>query len=219
MKPHLSTAVWVLLLSTASYAQDSTQAQATGTNQTGAISMKGAYDMQGQKVSIDGQDSFLNVKQFKIYTDRHFMYAHALPGDSLAEFGIGTYSVQNGKVIENRFYTAGGGAAQETFELGVMKAADGYSQIINLPPDNQGRRYILIENYRDVSRNVRSPLDGAWKMTRTTTYPKGGGKPIVTNDPVQFKVYESGHVIWANDHMDSATQKRMSTFGYGSFKM
>jgi hypothetical protein len=221
MKPLLITSLWTLLLSLVTHAQDTTKATSTAmdqSNQTAASSMKGAYSMLAQKVSVDGQDSTLNTQQFKIYTDHHFMYAHALPGDSLAAFGIGTYRVQNNRIIEYPFYTAQSGPVKDTFELAIMKTADGYSQIINLPPDNAGRNYILFENYRDASRNVRSPLDGAWKMTRVTTYPKKGS-PIVVNDPVQYKVYQSGHVIWANTRTDSATQKPISAFGYGSFKM
>jgi hypothetical protein len=222
MKSLPTAGLWALLmLSLAATAQDTTNASTTVMNQssqTGFTSMKGAYDMLVQKVSIDGEDSLSNVRQFKIYTDRHFMYAHALPGDSLADFGIGTYRVQNNKVIEYPFYTAASGPVQDSFVLGIMKTADGYSQIINLPPDNQGRRYMLIEDYRDASRNVRSPLDGAWKMTRLTLYPKGG-KPTVINNPVQFKVYQSGHVIWANSELDSATQRRVAFFGFGNFKM
>lgn len=214
MKSLLTTCLCaLLLLSLATNAQETVTSNQTDTN-----SMKGAYSMQIQKISIDGEDSTLSTQQFKIYTNSHFMYAHALPGDSLGAFGIGTYRVQNNKVIEYPFYTAESGPIQDTFVLTINKTADGYSQIINLPPDNQGRRYILIEDYRDVSRNMRSPLNGAWKMTRATNYPKAG-KPVVINDPVQFKVYESGHVMWANARIDSATQRRIATFGYGAFRM
>ena len=92
----------LLLLSLATTAQDTTKARPASMNQSGQLgnSMKGAYNMLVQKVSIDGQDSLFNIQQFKIYTDKHFMYAHALPGDSLAAFGIGTYVIQNNRVIE-----------------------------------------------------------------------------------------------------------------------
>jgi len=199
-------------------AQTRKRDKSAGQTQMAANNMKGAYSMLTQKVNINGADSILSTQQFKIYTDRHFMYAHAIPGDSLADFGIGTYRIQGGKVIEYPFYTAQSGPVQDSFTLTINQAADGYAQTFNLPPDSQGRQYTLIEDYRNAGRNVRSPLDGAWRMTRQTYYP-AGGNPVMASNLVQYKVYESGHFIWASSSIDSATQRRVAAFGYGTFKM
>ena len=215
MKPMLAACLCaLLLLSIMSTAQEAAKTKSTD---AAPNSMKGAYSMLAQKLNIDGKDSILSVQQFKIYTDRHFMYAHNLPGDSLGAFGIGTYRVQNGKVIESPFYTSSG-PTQDTFELAINKTAEGYSQVINFPPDSLGRKYVLTEDYRNASRNVSTPLDGAWKMIRVTFHPQNGN-PVVVNDIIQYKVYQSGNVIWANSYLDSATQRRATAFGFGSFKM
>ena len=55
-------------------------------------------------------------------------------------------------------------------------------------------------------------------MTHVTNYPKNGA-PQVDNNPTQFKVFQSGNVMWANTHTDSATQKPVTAYGYGTFVM
>ncbi len=61
-------------------------------------------------------------------------------------------------------------------------------------------------------------VDGAWKQTKVMYTPKNGST-ITDENPTQFKVYQSGHFIWANTTQDSATNKPVSFFGYGSFTM
>src|SRR6476469_6334115 len=74
-----------------------TGATITSNQASGNLAMPGAYAMLMQIMNDGNRDSILNVQQFKIYTDRHFMYAHALPGDSLAYYGVGTYRIDNGR--------------------------------------------------------------------------------------------------------------------------
>lgn len=178
----------------------------------------GAYAMLMQIVSDGTRDSMLNVQQFKIYTDRHFMYAHALPGDSLAYYGIGTYRNEDGRLMEYPFFTSEGGARNDTVEIRITKLGNGYVQVINFPPDSQGKEYILTEEYGNVSTPVTSPLDGAWKQTKTQFVPKTG-IATASNNGTQFKVFQSGHFMWARTDTDSATGKPVSTFGYGTFEM
>jgi hypothetical protein len=198
---------------------NTTSTKATNTQNTDTVtSMKGAYAMISQKFSVDNQDSIYTIQQLKIYTDKYFMYAHARSGDSLADYGIGTYRLENGSVLEYPFYTSTGGANRDTIALQITKRADGYSQVINFPPDSAGRRFVLTEDYRTVSRPVSTSLDGAWKMTKAIQYPKMGA-PMETTDAVQFKVFQSGYYMWARTMKDSATQKPVSFFGYGTFEM
>jgi hypothetical protein len=178
--------------------------------------MKGTYALTRQMVNDGTKDSSMQIQQLKIYTDKYMIYAHALPGDSLADYGIGTYKLQNGKLLEYVFYTSTGGAHNDTVTLDITKKGNGYSQVINYPSDS-GRTFILVEDYNNVSKGVKTPLDGAWKQTQTIYVPKNGKAD--TSTITQFKVYESGHFIWANTVNDSATNKPRSAFGYGTFEM
>ena len=81
----------------------------TKTNGISIGSMQGVYNMLRQVVNNGTKDSVLGNEQLKIYTDRYMMYAHRIAGDSLAEYGVGTYSIQNGKLMEYVFYTSSGG--------------------------------------------------------------------------------------------------------------
>jgi hypothetical protein len=181
-----------------------------------SLDMRGAYSMLHQVVNDGTKDSVMANEQMKLFTDQHVMYARKRSGDSLAAFGIGTYKVENGKVIEHMFYTADNGARRDTFELKINKTDDGYSQVIEFP-EEQGIRYILTEDYKTVGKNVTSPLDGAWKQTKNVYIPKNG-EAVTNENPIQYKVFQSGHFMWGNTVMDSATQKPVSFFGYGTFE-
>jgi hypothetical protein len=233
MKHLLTLSLAFFLVScTASYAQQVATAKeyktgAKGTkngNGTSAIKngnlhVQGAYSMLRQVVNSGTGDTVTNAKQFKIYTDRYMIYAGPRSAqDSLANYGIGTYSIQNGKVFEKVFYTASGGSHEDSYELAINKTANGYTQIINFPPDSSGRKFILTEDYKSAGNAITSPLDGGWKQTKTTYTPKNGSA-MTDNNPTEFKVYQSGYFIWASTSHDSASNKPVSYFGYGSFKM
>lgn len=175
-------------------------------------SMKGAYALTRQTVN----DTAMPIQQMKLYTEKYMIYAHPIPGDSLADYGIGTYKMQDGKVFEYVFYTSSGGAHNDTVKLDITKKGNGYSQLINFPSDS-GRSFILVEDYDNVSKNARTSMDGAWKQTQSVYIPKNGKAD--TSQVTQFKVFESGNFIWANTVQDSATHKPKSAFGYGTFLM
>lgn len=182
-----------------------------------ANSMRGAYTMLSQKVKINGEDSLINNKQLKIYTDKYFMYAFSSPEDTTGGFGIGTYSIQNGKVIESPLYTTFSGSRPGRFEVEVAKRTDGFSQVVNIPSNDGGESFLLSEEYQQSSRNMTSVLDGAWKLIKATTYPPGGN-PAVRIDRIQFKLYQSGYYMWGYTETDPATQKPSSGFGYGYYQ-
>lgn len=183
----------------------------------GNISMQGAYAMYNQVVNDGTKDSVMGNEQLKIFTDRYMMYAHKNANDSTATYGVGTYKIQNGKVIEYVFYTSGDGARNDTFQLDINLANDGYTQIINFPAE-QGRILKLTEDYKSVGKNITTPLDGAWKQTKSV-YTMKDGKSIADNNRIQYKMYQSGYFMWANTVTDSATKKPVSFFGYGTFEM
>lgn len=198
----LCISTFLLAFATVAYAQNKN----TGNTK---LKMQGAYLMQRQVIN----DSVMNTQQLKIFTDRYMMYAHSLPDDSLGMYGIGTYEIKNGKVIEHVFFTSDSGARNSNFELTITKRADGYTQVINF--DGQG---VLTEDYKTVSRNIHTPLDGAWKQVKTEFTPVNG-KTTVDAHPTQFKVFQSGHFIWANTQTDSASHQLVSNYGFGTFEM
>jgi hypothetical protein len=197
----------------------SVNAQVMNTKSTGnqaPTSMKGAYLLTMQKGTQDNKDTMMDIKQLKIYTDRYFIYAHPLPGDTLGNFGVGTYAIQNGQLMEHAFYTSDGGKQDNSFEVKITKIPGGYSQLINFPPDAQGSKFTLTESYKDVSNKVTSALDGAWKMTKITVY-STTGTPTVVDNPLQYKFYQSGHFIFGGTQTDPATSKEVANIGYGSY--
>jgi hypothetical protein len=217
----------LLLLLVCTHAQEVAKRKASTASETvinnstrnsGNNTMQGAYAMLMQIMNDGNRDSMLNVQQFKIYTDRHFMYAHALPGDSVAYYGIGTYRMENGKLLEYPFYTSTNGAQEDTFDIKITKLGNGFVQVINFPPDSLGRKSVLTEEYGDVSNAVSSPLDGAWKQTKNEFIPKQG-TPVTNTNPTQYKLFQSGRFIWASTAPDSVTKEPVSAFGYGTFEM
>ena len=193
-------------------------AKTTTTSNAERLDMTGAYLMTRQHATDGAMDTSFNRRQFKMYTDRHMIYVHAADNDSLAVYGIGTYRLENGKVIENIFYHSDTGSTSENFTLSINKSSDGYSQVIYFPNQTNNKTFVLTEDYKRVDRNVKSPLDGAWKQVRLqSTAPDG---TITTLDnPTQFKLYQAGNFVWVHTTRDSATQKPLSYYGYGTFTM
>ncbi len=189
-----------------------------GDRDQSGLTMQGSYSMLMQMVNDGTGDSMMGVQQFKMYTDKYFMYAYPLSGDSLAGYGIGTYKIENNRLIEYPFYTGAGGARNDTVHINITKMPNGYVQVINYPADDRGRRYTYTEEYSDVGRGLASPMDGAWKQTKSM-YVSNDGKTTTNTTPTQFKVYQAGHFMWAGTHMDSAAQKPVSSFGYGVLQM
>ena len=85
--------------------------------------MAGAYALLRQMVNDGTKDSVIHIEQLKIYTDRYMIYAHQMPNDSLAEYGIGRYTVEDGKVIEDVFFTSANGDQNNKVELQITKQA------------------------------------------------------------------------------------------------
>lgn len=180
------------------------------------INMAGAYSMTNQVINDGTKDSIIDRKQLKIYTDKYMVYASPNVGDSFANFGIGTYTVRDGKLTEYRFYTAADGEKNDTFTLSLDKNMDGYRQVIeNI--EMEGKVYKLTEDYENASTGLKSPLDGAWKQVKNI-YITRNGDSSVNNNPLEYKAFQSGYFIWAITVRDSLN-RRTSVFGYGPFEM
>jgi hypothetical protein len=172
--------------------------------------------MTSQVINDGTKDSVIDRKQLKIYTDQYMMYASPNVSDSFANFGIGKYKIEGGKVIEYRFYTAEEGERMDTFVLNIEKTYNGYKQVIeNIPI--QGKNYRLTEYYTLVAAEQKSPLDGSWKQVKNIFLTSKGDSSI-NNSPLEYKTFQSGYFIWAITVKDS-TNKRTSVFGYGPFEM
>ena len=182
------------------------------------VSMPGAYKMLSQNIKYDKIDTtYTTTLQMKIYTDDYMMYANVNSLDSISSFGIGTYSVNKDTVTENVIYSASDTTKNENpgkYNLIIEKTSKGYKQII---PDilTQGRHIKLTEEYEAAGTAVTSPLDGAWKQTKSY-YIKG--KDTFANKVTQYKIYHAGIVLWGNTYTDSLNKTYTST-GFGKFEM
>lgn len=195
--------------------------QVTQVKNPAGLKMQGAYVLLKQALDSGTGPALINTKQMKIFTDKYMMYAHRQSAtDSTAGFGIGTYKVENGKVIEMMFFD-NSGPVNESFELTVNKQGNGYSQLIDFPGEGPGKHFLLNEDYKTISRKMTSPLDGAWKMKKLVFVDKDGKTESVemSDDAVQFKLFESGHFMWTSRWKDEKTGTFMTAYGYGTFQM
>jgi hypothetical protein len=180
------------------------------------IEMIGAYQMTTQVLNDGTKDSVIQRKQLKIYSADYMMYASPNLSDSFANFGIGKYKIENGKVYEYRFYTAEEGEKMDTFVLNIEKTYNGYKQVIE-KINIGGKTYKLTEEYVSKGTDQKSPLDGAWKQVKNI-YLTSKGDSSVNNSPLEYKTFQSGYFIWAITVKDS-TNRKTSVFGYGPFEM
>ena len=182
------------------------------------ISMPGAYKMLSQSVKGPKVDTtYLSLQQLKIYTDDYMMYANINPSDSMSSFGIGTFSAEKDTVTEKVIYSASDSSRNDNggnFKLVITKTDKGYKQVIP-EIESQGQKFMLTEEYESAGTAAKSPIDGAWKMSKVF-YVKG--KDTSTVKATQFKVYYAGHFIWGHSYTDSA-QKKHTGMGFGKFEM
>jgi hypothetical protein len=181
------------------------------------LKMEGAYSLTMQVLNDGTKDSSLDRGQLKLYTKTHFMYASPNLTDSLANFGVGQYKIEDGKIIEYGLYRSNdGGEVKDTLILAIEEKSGGYRQVIESIMV-EGKSYKLTEEYDDVSDTAVTPLDGAWKQVKNI-YTRAAGDSSVNNNPLEYKVYQSGHFIWGITAPDSLN-KKVSVYGYGTFAM
>ncbi len=185
--------------------------------ETEPINLTGVYSLTKQTLSNRSKDSLVEKRQLKIYTDKYMMYASPNATDSLANYGIATYKADDGKIIENIFYTSGYGDRKDSAILKVEKIMNGYKQVIE-DAVIENKKFKSTEEYDSVGKAANTPLDGVWKM-KTRMHVDKKGDTLVDDVQVQFKVYKDGYFIWANTYEDSLSKKYPSAFGYGTFEM
>lgn len=184
------------------------------------MSMPGAYKMLSQHVKTDKIDTtYTGYEQMKIYTGDYMIYAGVNSPDSMSGFGIGTYNSSMDTVIENVFYSASDSLKSDSaasYTLTIDKTAKGYKQTIPEMKTSTGN-IMLTEEYESVGDSSTSPLDGAWKQTKTY-YIIGKDTTFDISSHVQYKAYGNGHVIWGYTYLDSA-KKTHTGIGFGKFVM
>ncbi|MEP7252285.1 MAG: hypothetical protein ABI683_07885 [Ginsengibacter sp.] len=179
--------------------------------------MPGTYLMVSQTVNDGTKDTKLtDLKQLKIYTDNFFMYTQVNPQDSVSTFGVGSYTTDKGKVIENVIYSSQDTTVGEpnTYNLEISKTPDGYEQFI---PEIviAGQKNKLTEEYHTVGTTDKTPLDGLWKETKSFNIIKGDTVP---NNRTQYKSFYAGYFMFGQTVRDT-TEKSHTGIGFGTFKM
>ncbi|OLY90783.1 hypothetical protein [Cnuella takakiae] len=121
-----------------------------------AKQLQGAYNMSRMVVRSMGKDSVIEQQQMKIFTDRYMMYVHPLTGDSLGEFGIGTYKVMPDKIVEYVFFRGSSGAVNDSFEVKISGRQDGFVQALMFKDDQSGP-WTLFEEYKRAGGKKKQP--------------------------------------------------------------
>ena len=179
--------------------------------------IEGAYTMLSYAL-LDGaaKEVFDDVRQLKIYTDKHVMYVR-FDKDSVSSFGVGTYSPGPGSITENIFYRASDSVINntgDTFELEVEMTNGGYQQMIhNIEVDN--REVTSLEEYEYVGIASPSALEGVWKQVKAYNV---SGNDTVLMKMTQYKTYCAGHFMYGQTYLD-AVGKVHTGMGFGDFEM
>ncbi|MEO6639166.1 MAG: hypothetical protein ABIN25_12890 [Ginsengibacter sp.] len=180
--------------------------------------MQGTYMMLSQTLNDGTKDTrYASLKQLKTYSDDFFMYTQVNPDDSVSSFGVGSYNIDSGKVVENVIYSSADSTfsdAPVTYRLDITKTPDGYTQVI---PEivTRGQKYKLTEEYNKVGTDVKSPLDGVWKETKSFVI---RGADSIVNNRTQYKSYNNGYFMFGQTVKDS-TGKNHTGIGFGTFVM
>ncbi len=182
------------------------------------LKMPGTYLMLSQTLNDGTKDTkYTSLKQLKTYTDDFFMYTQVNPEDSVSAFGVGSYNIDSGKVVENVIYSSSdttSNAAPITYKLEIEKTADGFTQVIpSIVSRNQ--KYKLTEVYNKVGTEVKSPLEGVWKESKSYTIK---GNDTVMNNRTQYKAFNDGYFMFGHTVKDSAS-KSHTGIGFGTFIM
>lgn len=182
------------------------------------INMPGAYSLQSKNIKGSTADSVAGgVNKLKIYTEDYFMYAAMNTLDSVASFGIGSYTKEGKKITEHMLFSAHGTSSFKPadFILDINKTPEGYEHIIKDSSTIQGEMVSYIEKYNYVGSKTKSIIDGAWKQIETyavkdkdTTWDKGSN----------VKICYDGYVIWGDFHMNPAIQKQDTYMGFGTIE-
>ncbi|CAN5369838.1 hypothetical protein BH20BAC1_BH20BAC1_20020 [soil metagenome] len=179
--------------------------------------MPGTYLMNSQILKNDSTETkYTSLKQLKIYTDSFFMYTNVNPGDSVSAFGVGSYTPGNVMITENVIYSSADSTVgtPKSYDLTINKVHEGYTQVI---PEIvvQGKPAKLTEDYREVGKELDTPLDGVWKEVRSYDIV---GNDTIPKNRVQYKAYNDGYFMFGHFLPDSSRRGRTG-IGFGTYEM
>lgn len=180
------------------------------------VSQAGVYKLEKQMASGAGKDTIYKRAQYKIYTDKYFIYAGMAP-DSSVGFGVGSYNLDTGsRIVERNIYSSGYLDSSKSFNLTVTRTDSGYSQIIPDIAVVKGVKYQLKEEYAKIPANDTSVLDGLWKLDKTFWVK---GKDTTKGNETQFKLFWGGHFMFVHRYpIDQAGKASFKNgFGFGTF--
>lgn len=182
------------------------------------LNMPGAYRLFSKTTKGSTTDSVADgVNQLKIYTEDYFMYAAVNAHDTVASFGVGSYTKEGKKVTEHMLFSSQDTSSFEPadYTLDINKTPEGYEQIRKDTSKMQRENISYIEKYKEVGTKTKSIIDGAWQQIDNyavkdmdTTWDKS------TN----YKFCRDGYVIWGAFHMNPAIQKRDTYMGFGTIE-
>jgi len=182
-------------------------------------SQAGVYKMDKQVAKNDSSETTTLAAdgntQYKIYTPGEYFYI-AIGKDSSVGFGVGSYTSKDGKIVETNIYNTGDRDSAESFNLDITKSEKGYTQVLN-EIIVAGKKYKLTEDYTTVATTATATaLDGVWKQSKNLNVT---GTDTVDATYNEYKVYQTGHFMWAA-HNKADTAAKYSTYvGHGTFTL
>jgi hypothetical protein len=184
--------------------------------ETKTTSLVGVHKLDKQVIA-DGKTE--NVKtsangdvQYKIYTPEGYFYI-AMSKDSVVNFGTGSYVLGDKVITESNIFNSISLDTASSVKLDITTGEKGYTQVI---PEItvSGTKYKFTEDYTTVATTGTSALDGIWHQTKTIVVK---GKDTTDASYNEYKVYNSGHFMWATKYTDTATKKDVKLVGHGTF--
>ncbi|MEO8961128.1 MAG: hypothetical protein ABI325_04550 [Ginsengibacter sp.] len=179
--------------------------------------MPGTYLIESQTINYDNKDTkYTDLKQLKIYSDHFMMYAELNPRDSVAAFGVASYTSDTSGVTENIIFSASGStmdSSHPSYLLNIKTTPDGFIQFI---PEIMigGEQSTLTEVFHRVGTEVTSPLDGVWKEVDSYVI---NGTDTSRYDRIQYKAFYKGYFMFGNSVANSSSV-RQAGIGFGTFE-
>ena len=184
------------------------------------VSQAGVYSMDKVVWNYGGKDNESSAAdghtQFKIYTAESYFYIGESK-DSAVSFGVGSYTQKDANNIEevNIFNTTTLDTAV-TAKLTITKSEKGYNQKIAALMIN-GVQWSSSEDYTKLEGAGTTDLDGLWHQTKSINVT---GQDSVVNTYNEYKVFQSGHFMWAARAVtDTTTNVMANHIGKGSFTL
>lgn len=187
--------------------------------ETKSTSLVGVHKLDKQVITDGKTENVRNAEngdvQYKIYTQEGYFYI-GIAKDSSGGFGTGSYKQDGNTITESNTFNSGSLDTAWNVKLDITAAEKGFTQVI---PEimSGGTKYKLTENYTTVPATGTSALDGIWHQTKSLTVKNA--KDSVVDTYNEYKVYNSGHFMWATKYNDTAAKKVTNLVGHGTFTL